>query len=122
MSDGNIVGVCVCYLCISHSGLPVEASVGSHGRGIWVCYRHLRLCNPRLESYWEQVYKGPHPHQHNIPPPDRTNYTANNPSLPPPPPTQKQARITSQPDCSVCIHSQRNGTSVVRDAQGEVRA
>lgn len=30
-------------------------------------------------------------------------------------PTPKQARITSQPDYSVCIRSRCNGTSVVRD-------
>lgn len=38
------------------------------------------------------------------------------------PPAKKQARITSQPDYSVCTHSQPNGTSVVRDESGEARA
>lgn len=86
VSEGNIVRQgCVCYLCISLSGLPVDGSMGSHGRGMWVCYRHSGPCNHRLESYREQVYRGPHPHQHNMPPPDRTNYTASTPTLQPPP-------------------------------------
>lgn len=41
VSEGNIVCQgCLCYLCISLGGLPVEASMGSHGRGMWVYYRH----------------------------------------------------------------------------------
>lgn len=86
MSEGNIV--CqgrVCYLFISLSGLPVEGSMGSHGRRMWVCYCHPGPCNHRLESYREQVYRGPHPHQHNMPPPNRTNYTASTPTHQPPP-------------------------------------
>lgn len=83
VSEGNIVCqfcvcVCVCYLCISFEGLPVEVPLSSNGRGMLVCYTHQGPCNPRLEMYLEQVHRGPgpQPHQHNIPPSDRTNYTA----------------------------------------------
>lgn len=72
------VCVCVCVIYASHTqDYRWRPSTGSHSRGMWVCYSHPGPCNPRLESYWEQVYKAPppHPHQHNIPPPDRTNYT-----------------------------------------------
>lgn len=58
--------------------------------------------------------EGPHPHQHNMPLPDRTNYTPCT-LRPTTTPCEKQARITSQPDCSVCIYSQGNGSSVARD-------
>lgn len=71
------VRMCVCVIYASHTlDYWWRPSTGSHSRGMWVCFSHPGPCNPRLESYWEQVYKGPpHPHQHNIPLPDRTNYT-----------------------------------------------
>lgn len=117
VSEGNIVCqgcVCMYYLCISHSGLPVEVSTGSHGRGMWVCYSHPGPCNLRLQSYWEQVYKRP-PSSSTQHTSARQNKLQRQHPLTTAAPTPKQARITSQPDYSVCIRSRCNGTSVVRD-------
>lgn len=113
------VCVCVCVIYASHThDYRWRPSTGSHSRGMWVCYSHPGPCNPRLESYWEQVYKAPPPILIN------TTYLRQTEQITPEaqPPAKKQARITSQPDYSVCTHSQPNGTSVVRDESGEARA
>ena len=99
--------VCVCVRVIyaSHThDYRWRPPVGSHSRGMWVCYSHPGPCNPPILI--------------------NTTYLHQTEQITPAaqPPAQKQARITSQPDYSVCAHSQSNGTSVVRDESGEARA